>query len=121
MIQRLTCILCPNGCDLTVETDENKNVLRVEGNTCPRGMEYARQEMTAPKRNIATSVLVTGGTLPLASVRLTGPIPKEQIFAVTDAIHAVHLTAPVTIGQVVLPNVLGLGVDVIATRNVPEA
>lgn len=120
MIQKLTCILCPNGCDLTVETDETNKVLRVEGNTCPRGAEYARQELTAPKRNIATSVLVTGGALPLASVRLTGPIPKEQIFAVADAIHAVHLAAPVIIGQVVLPDVLGLGVDVIATRNVPK-
>ena len=121
MIQNLTCILCPNGCDLTVETDGNNNVLRVEGNTCPRGAEYAHQELTAPKRNIATSVLVEGGVLPLASVRLTGPIPKEQIFAVDAAIHAVRLTAPVHVGQTVLANVLGLGVDVIATRNVEKA
>ena len=101
MIQNLTCILCPNGCDLTVETDGHNNVLRGEG-------------------NIATSGLVEGGALPLASVRLTGPIPKEQIFAVDAAIHAVRLTAPVHVGQTVLANVLGLGVDVIATRNVEK-
>ena len=93
----------------------------MEGNTCPRGAEYAHQELTAPKRNIATSVLVEGGVLPLASVRLTGPIPKEQIFAVNAAIHAVRLPAPVHVGQTVLANVLGLGVDVIATRNVEKA
>ena len=115
MTREMTCILCPNGCDLTL-THEGRTLLSVEGNRCPRGKEYAEQELTAPQRNIATSVAVIAGELPLTSVRLTGAIPKERIFDVVHAIQAVTLTAPVCVGQVVLKNVLGLGVDAIATR-----
>ena len=71
-------------------------------------------------RNIATSVLVTGGELPLASVRLTKPIPKDRIFDVMTEIRKVHLTAPVEEGEVVISNVLGLESDVILTRSVDK-
>lgn len=121
MNQTLTCILCPNGCVLSLETDARGALSRVTGNRCPRGADYAAQELTAPMRNIATNVLVAGGALPLASVRLTGPVPKDRIFAVNDCIHAQRLTAPVEMGQVVVHDVLGLGVDVIATRSVSKA
>lgn len=113
-----TCILCPNGCDITACADGDQ-LVRCEGNRCPRGQEYVRQELLCPMRNIATSVLVTGGTLPLCSVRLTGPIPKERIFDAVGAIHARTLAAPVSRGQRVVSDLLGLGVDVIATRAVP--
>ncbi|MDD3428674.1 MAG: DUF1667 domain-containing protein [Oscillospiraceae bacterium] len=115
MIKELTCILCPNGCDLKI-TCEGRSVENVAGNRCARGEDYAVQELLSPQRNIATSVLVKNGTLPLASVRLTGTIPKDSIFDAVKAIQAVTLTAPVAIGQIVLANVLGLGVDAIATR-----
>lgn len=121
MTRNLTCIICPNGCELAVETDAAGGVLAVTGHICPRGEAYARQEVTAPMRNLATSVAVQGGVLPLCSVRLTAPIPKQRIFEVTAAIHALRLTAPVAAGQVLLPDVLGLGADVIATRSVEKA
>ncbi len=118
MKQNFTCIICPNGCDITAELSDQGEVLSVSGNLCPNGEKYVREEVTAPKRNIATSVLVESGELPLASCRLTGPIPKERIFDAVREIHKVHLTAPVKAGQVILKDLLHLHVDVILTRSV---
>ena len=127
MNRMLTCILCPNGCELQVAYEtvtalggagESVNLLSVTGNKCPRGMEYAKQEIINPMRNIASSVTLVGGTMPLVSVRLTGPIPKAKIMEVMEVIRSASVQAPVKIGDVIVENVLGLGVDVIATRNV---
>lgn len=117
MTRTMICILCPNSCEITAEADGGQ-LLRCTGNQCPKGEEYVRQELLSPMRNIATSVEVTGGDLPLCSVRLTGPIPRARIFDAVDAIHRCRLTAPVRAGQVILSNLLGLGVDVIATRDI---
>ena len=120
MVREFTCIMCPLSCDLRAETRQGAegNEITVTGNTCPKGREYAVQELTAPQRNIATSVLVTGGELPLASVRLTRAIPKERIFDVMAEIRKQRLTAPVKAGQIVIQDVLGLGSDVIVTKAV---
>ena len=120
MVRQMTCIMCPMGCDLTVKTgaDAGTDEILVTGNTCPKGREYALQEMTDPQRNIATSVLVKGGELPLASVRLDHMIPKDRIFDVMAEIRKQSLEAPVHAGQVVIENVLGLGANVIVTKHV---
>ena len=118
MLREYTCIICPNGCDITADV-EGTQILSLEGARCKRGKEYVHQELTDPQRNIASSVLVKGGRLPLASVRLTAPIPKEKIFPVMEVIRKITLEAPVGAGQVVVPDVLGLGCDVIATKHVP--
>ncbi len=120
MKKQYTCIVCPNGCDITAEI-ENGQVISVSGYTCPRGEQYVRQELTAPKRTIASSVLVKGGVLPVTSVRLTASIPKEMIFPVMEEIKKVQLTAPVAAGTVVLSHVCGLDSDVITTKNVAAA
>ena len=97
MNKTFTCILCPNGCEVTAEFEDGK-VLSVAGNK--------------------SSVLVEGGDMPLVSVRLSGPIPKGKIMDVMGEIKKMSVTAPVHMGDVVIPNVLGLGRDVIATRDV---
>jgi CxxC motif-containing protein len=117
MLKKYTCIVCPNGCDITVNVKDGK-ILSMEGEGCKRGQEYVEQELMNPQRNIASSVLLEGGTLPLVSVRLSNPVPKGKIFAVMSVIKKAHLKAPVSIGQVVIRNVLGLGSDVIVTKNV---
>ena len=117
MTRTLLCILCPNSCEITAEWGEHLP-LRCTGNLCAKGADYVRQELLSPMRNLATSVEVDNGDLPLCSVRLTGPIPKARLFDAVDAIHRCRLTAPVRIGQVVCTDLLGLGVDVIATRDV---
>ncbi len=120
MLKNFTCIMCPRGCSITAEVDGTRMV-SAEGNFCPKGLEYVYQELTNPMRNIASSVLVEGGELPLASVRLSSPIPKDRIFDVMEEIKKVKLKAPVAMGQTVISDVLGLGCDVIATKNVGRA
>ena len=117
MTREFTCIICPNGCDITAGY-EGAQISHIAGALCPKGEEYVRQELTAPQRTIASSVLVEGGELPLTSVRLDRPIPKEEIFHVMDAIRGIRLQAPVSIGQVALAGVCGLGADVIVTKPV---
>ncbi len=113
-----TCILCPNGCEINVQLDSDRTILEIEGSLCARGGEYVQQELFAPQRNIATSVKVEGGNMPLVSVRLSDAIPKERIFDVMAEIKKVSLQAPITIGQVIIENVLGLDRNVIATKKV---
>lgn len=120
MLREFTCIMCPQGCDITVELEDG-SVAGVSGNRCPKGEAYVRQEIENPMRSIATSVLVDGGELPLASVRLSGVIPKGRIFDVMAEIRGVELAAPVHEGDVAIHDVLGLGVDVIVTKDVDVA
>ena len=110
------CIVCPNGC--VVETrSEDGRLLSLKGNKCKRGEEYVQQELTDPRRTIATTVPISGASLPLCSVRLNRPIPKREIFRVMREIGGARLAAPVKIGQIVLENVCGLDSDVIVTKN----
>ena len=120
MKRTFTCIVCPNGCEVEAEY-EGANVLSVTGNLCPKGRDYVTQELINPQRTIASSVLVKGGVLPLASVRTNRAIPKDRIFDVMNEINKVVLTAPVHIGDVAIDNVLGLGSDVIVTKNIESA
>ena len=119
MKKQFTCIVCPNGCEIDAEV-ENGQVVSVSGHTCPKGEQYVRQELTAPRRTIASSVLVRGGVMPLASVRLTAAIPKEMIFPVMEEIRRVTLDAPVRAGDTVLSRVCGLDSDVVVTRSVAK-
>lgn len=117
MLKEFTCIVCPNGCEIQAEIEDGK-IQSITGATCKRGEEYVSQELYAPKRTIASSVVVTDGELPLASVRTTTAIPKEMIFDVMAEIKKVAVTAPVTTGQVVIADVLGTGSDVVITKDV---
>ncbi len=117
MTKNYTCIICPQGCDMRA-TIEDKNLITLEGNKCSKGEEYIRQELTDPMRNIATSVLVIGGELPLASVRLNKPVPKGKIFDIMAEAKTVCLTAPVRIGQIAVKNTAGTGADLVVTKNV---
>ena len=120
MKRTFTCIVCPNGCEMEAEY-EGTSVLSVTGNLCPKGKAYVTQELVDPRRTIASSVRVTGGILPLTSVRITNAIPKNRIFDVMAEINKQTLTAPVHIGDVVIRNVLGLGSDVIVTKHIEKA
>lgn len=117
MIREFTCIVCPNGCEIRAEIQDGV-LMSMTGHTCPKGESYVKQELTDPRRNIATSVLVKEGQLPLVSVRLTNPIPKDQIFAAMEVIRGLVLTAPVEAGTVVVKGILGYDSDVIVTKSV---
>ena len=116
----LTCIGCPMGCLLTV-TMEGKTVTSVAGNTCRRGNNYARREVTAPARVLTTTVPVVGGVRPRVPVKTAGEVPKAMVLTCARAMANVEVAAPVRAGDVVLRNILGTGVDVIAVRDTPKA
>lgn len=118
MLKKDTCIICPNGCEICTQV-ENGEIVSIQGALCKKGEHYVRQELTSPMRNIASSVLVHHGQIPLVSVRLTAPIPKDRIFDAMREIRKIRLDAPVKAGQVIIQNLLGLDSDVIATKHVP--
>ena len=113
----LICIGCPLGCPLTVEM-EGSEVKAVSGNTCPRGDAYARKEMTNPTRIVTSTVRVAGGRLAMVSVKTASDIPKGKIFDCVKVLKDVEVKAPVKIGDVIVENVAGTGVNIIATKNV---
>ena len=90
----------------------------VSGNTCPRGDAYARKEMTNPTRIVTSTVRVAGGRLAMVSVKTASDIPKGKIFDCVKALKDVEVKAPVKIGDVIVENVAGTGVNIIATKNV---
>ncbi len=114
------CIGCPLGCPLSV-TLENGEVTSVTGNTCPRGDAYARKEVTNPTRIVTSTVRVDGGIYAMVSCKTASDIPKNKIFAITEELKTVCVKAPVAIGDVLLENVAGTGVNIIATKNVETA
>ena len=112
----MNCIMCPLGCEMTV-TIEDGAVTSVTGNTCPRGPKYAHDEVVAPRRMLTSTVQVKGGLLPLLPVVSKTTLPKERILDCAAALRQIAVKAPVTEGQIIVENILGLGVDIIASRS----
>ena len=115
--RNLTCIGCPLGCALTVEM-ENNEVVSVTGNTCKRGDVYARKEVTHPTRIVTSTVRVENGEIAMVSCKTQNDIPKEKIFDIMKENNKVTVKAPVKIGDVLINDVAGTGVNVIATKDV---
>ena len=112
-MKELICIVCPKGCRLHVdETDGYK----VSGNSCPRGEEYGKIELTNPTRTITSTVAVRGAVHPRCPVKTTKPIPKGLIVQAMETLNGLELTAPVALGQVAVANVCGTGADFVTTR-----
>ncbi len=112
MERKLTCIICPLGCELTVQT-EDKKVLDVKGNTCPRGKFYAENECTNPQRTITSTVKCNDGSL--VSVKTDKPIPKEKMVECMQIINRAVATLPVSIGDIIIEDVFGS--NIVATQN----
>ena len=111
----LTCIVCPMGCRLTVEKVGEE--IRVSGHTCKRGEKYAIQETTCPMRTLTSLVRVVGGEGPLCPVKTANVIPKALIGDALKEVKAAHVEAPVKIGDVIIANIAGTGVDLVAAAN----
>ena len=114
--RELICIGCPMGCPVTVEMD-GREIVSVSGNTCPRGDAYARKEVTNPTRIVTSTVKVEGGLVEMISVKTKEDIPKDKIFDCMRALKGITVKAPVHIGDVILADAAGTGVDVVATMN----
>ena len=116
-MKELICIVCPKGCHLKVDEE---NGCAVTGNGCPRGAEYGKSELLHPTRVLTSTVKVQGGLHRRLPVKTSASIPKGMLFEVMRTLDNVQLTAPVAAGQVVVPNVLGTGADIIATRSMEK-
>jgi len=117
--QHLTCVVCPVGCRLEI-TGAAGNY-RVAGNRCPRGEQYAIDELTHPVRTLTTTVRIQGSTLQRLPVKTAAPVPKHLLAPCRRALAQVVAAAPVRLGEVVASDILGTGVDVVAARNAETA
>lgn len=115
--RELICINCPMGCPLTVELD-NGEVVKVTGQTCKRGEVYGKKEVTNPTRIVTSTVRVEGGRADMVSVKTKEDIPKHKIFECVKALKGVTVKAPVHIGDVIVKDAAGTGVDFVATKDV---
>jgi CxxC motif-containing protein len=83
-------------------------------------LEYAEKEISNPERTLTTTVKVNNGHLPLVSVRTNKPIPKNKIFSTMDLLAKIEVEAPVKIGDPIVQNLFGTGVNVVATKNIAK-
>lgn len=113
------CIMCPIGCELTVTLDDGK-FQSVKGNHCPRGAKFAETETTAPKRMLTSTVKVLNGKLHLLPVVSADLLPKEKILACAEELRKVQVEAPIHVGDVICKNILNLGVDIVASRDLAK-
>lgn len=112
MTRELTCIVCPIGCSLRVEI-ENDKVVSVKGNTCPRGEKYAVNECTNPQRTVTSTVKCSDGSI--VSVKTDTTIPKDKVFECMKIINNTTIDLPVSVGDVIIENVFGS--NIVCTQN----
>lgn len=111
----MICINCPLGCHLTI--NKQNDLIEVSGNTCPRGKEYAINELTNPTRTLTTTVRIKEAIYECLPVISSKPIPKDRIFDVLRVLKDVEVTSPVRINEVIVKNILDLDIDIIASRS----
>ena len=115
MNKEIICIGCPMGCRLSVVMEEDK-VIKVTGNSCSKGVDYAESECTNPTRTLTTTVKIENAMYPLLSVRTSRPIPKGLLADCMKLLEHVKVEAPVQAGCRIIANVLDTGTDIIATK-----
>ena len=111
----LTCIVCPRGCQMKVTLADDGRVEAVEGNFCKRGVTYANDECTNPKRTVTSTVRCKSGAV--VAVKTDCTIPKGMMFEVMSAINSVVADDDIKIGDVIIENVCDTGANVVATAN----
>ena len=114
MTKDIICTVCPTGCTIHVE-GENGKISKIEGFSCPRGKVYAENEFISPVRILTSTAKVKGAKTPLVAIRSKTPVPKDKLFDCMDEIRKLDLAAPVSRGDVLIKNICGTGVDIVAT------
>lgn len=116
----LVCTICPVGCHVTAEWNET-DLLDIEQAACKLAWPFIRGEIFDPRRVVTTTVPVEGGDLPLVSVKTDIPVPKNRMLDIMESLASRVVQAPVDVGDIVVPNVLGLGANIRATKKVRKA
>lgn len=117
MKKEIICTVCPRGCHIQVEGEGDK-ILSVEGHGCKRGLEYGSAEFAHPVRILTTTVKLAGVSNDLLPVRSNKPLPKEKLFECMEVIRATEVKVPVKCYDVVISDICGCGVDIVATKTV---
>ncbi len=117
---KIICISCPMGCRMTIGSKDGK-ITAITGNACAKGIKYAKGEFINPRRILPTTVRVIDGEFPLVSVKTEKAIPKRLLLEAMAEIAEIEVNAPVKIGQVIKDDLLGTGVNLVATRNIKRA
>ena len=118
--KEIVCVICPNSCRLNVYRDPKTDEVIVEGNQCARGKDYGINEFTEPVRMLITTMRIEDGVLPVIPVRSNKELPKTQIFNAVKVVNETVCHAPIKMGDVIISDLLGLGVDVIASRDMKK-
>lgn len=117
-MKEVICIVCPRGCHL--EVDE-KNGYAVTGNGCPRGAAYGKAELQHPTRVLTSTVRLEGSALRRLPVKTDRAIPRDRMREAMAVLDRVTVHPPVAVGQVLIPDLLGTGANLVATREVSLA
>jgi len=115
--KNLICIGCPMGCPLAVELEDGK-IVKITGQTCKRGEDYGFKEVTNPRRTLTSILPVANGEIDMVSVKTKTDIPKDKIKACMLALKDLKVEAPITTGDVIIANICGTNVPLIATKSV---
>jgi len=116
-LEKIICITCPKGCEATVSKDGDS--IQIKGKICKKGKAHVVQEFTEPMRTLTSTVLLEGRSPRRLPVRTRGPIPKNDLFRAMDIVVQTRVKPPVRIGEVIIPNLLGTGVDLVSSDDLP--
>lgn len=116
-LKKIICTVCPRGCQISVTGNEGK-IEKVEGFSCKRGEKYATDEFLLPKRIFTSTVKIENASEPLLPVRSDKPIPKDKLFLCMEEIRKVTVQAPIAIGDIIIPDILSLGSNIIACKTI---
>jgi len=111
----MICLSCPIGCHLEVDPDGGE--LKVTGNRCPKGLEYAREEYFSPKRIVTATCRSSSARMPRVPVRTNRPLAVELINDLLAEIYARQLAPPMRAGEPVVRDFRDTGVDVVLSTN----
>ena len=119
MTKEFICIVCPSSCRLTVSDDDGE--ILVTGNTCKRGLEHGASEFSNPMRMLTSTIAIEGGSLPRLPVISTGELPKAGLSEALQIIYSKRIKAPVKCGDILIENICGTEINIIASRSMKEA
>ncbi len=120
-IIEMPCIVCPMSGRMTLEYDNDGNILKVSGNTCKRGETYVKNELTNPVRVVTSTVKLVGGRDRRLPVITKGSVPKDMIFDIMKVIHETKVCTPVKENDMIVANICGTGIDLVASRSADNA
>jgi len=113
--KKIMCIICPMSCVINTSLG---NTEELSGARCPRGIEYALQELDNPLRTFSTSIPVVGGDRKRLSVKPLSYVPRHCIEAIIRELATTMVFAPIQAGDTVIANLNGTGMSLIALQSI---